>query len=50
VKPIPLFCLQKRGVSGCERCRWQIQRTISSGRNKEYCEVNNEQDDYIATG
>ena len=43
---IPLFCLQKGGVSVCERVRWTIQRTISSGRNKEYREVNNERDDY----
>ena len=38
------------GVSVCERVRWTMQRTKSSGRNKEYREVNSERDDYIATG
>ena len=40
----------ERRVSVCERVLWTMQRTKSSGRNKEYREVNNERDDYIATG
>ena len=47
---IPVLRSKIGRVSVCERIRWMIQRTISSGRNKEYCEVNNEQDDYIVTG